>query len=65
MPKIKTIKSVFKRFKKTSSGKIKYKHANLRHILTKKNKKRKRKLRFKEMLSKNDIHKISLCIPYF
>ncbi len=48
MIKIKTIKSIKKRIKKTSSKKIKFKPGNLRHILTKKNKKRKRKLKKKK-----------------
>lgn len=65
MLKIKTIKSASKRFKKTSSGHIKYKNANLKHILTKKTTKRKRHLRLKKKLSKKDISKILLCIPYF
>jgi len=50
MPKLKTNKSVYKRFKKTSSGNYKHKQSHLRHILTKKTTKRKRHLRkFKEV----------------
>jgi large subunit ribosomal protein L35 len=45
MPKMKTRKSAAKRFSFTGSGKVKYKKQNLRHILTKKSPKRKRKLR--------------------
>jgi len=44
MPKVKTHKGASKRFKITGSGKVKYKKANLRHILTSKNSKRKRQL---------------------
>ena len=44
MPKIKTVRAAAKRFKKTASGGFKHKHANLRHILTKKSTKRKRNL---------------------
>lgn len=36
MPKIKTVRGAAKRFKKTGAGGFKRKHANLRHILTKK-----------------------------
>ncbi|SUX74054.1 50S ribosomal protein L35 [Citrobacter freundii] len=36
MPKIKTVRGAAKRFKKTGGGGFKRKHANLRHILTKK-----------------------------
>lgn len=45
MPKIKTVRGAAKRFKKTGGGGFKRKHANLRHILTKKSTKRKRHLR--------------------
>ena len=43
MPKLKTHKGAAKRFKKTGTGKVKRGHANLRHILTSKDKNRKRK----------------------
>ena len=42
MPKMKTNSSAKKRFTITGSGKIKRKHAFKNHILTKKEKKRKR-----------------------
>ena len=51
MPKIKTVRGAAKRFKKTGKGGFKHKHANLRHILTKKATKRKRHLRPKAMVS--------------
>lgn len=44
MPKVKTNSGAKKRFKVTASGKLKRKHAFKNHILTKKSKKRKRKL---------------------
>ncbi len=44
MPKMKTNSSAKKRFSITGSGKIKRKHAYKRHILTKKEKDRKRGL---------------------
>ena len=44
MPKVKTNSGAKKRFKVTSTGKLKRKHAFLNHILTKKSKKRKRAL---------------------
>ena len=44
MPKMKTKSGAKKRFQLTGSGKIKRKHAYKSHILTKKSKKRKRKL---------------------
>ena len=44
MPKMKTNRSAAKRFTKTGSGKFKRRRKNLRHILTKKSAKRKRRL---------------------
>jgi large subunit ribosomal protein L35 len=41
MPKMKTHSGAKKRFKVTGSGKIKRRRTGLRHILTKKSKKRK------------------------
>ncbi|CAL4318929.1 50S ribosomal protein L35 [Buchnera aphidicola] len=64
MPKIKTLKSAYKRFKKTSSGKFKRKQANLRHLLTKKGNNRKRKLRLKTLVSKRDLTCLKLFLPY-
>jgi large subunit ribosomal protein L35 len=45
MPKLKTKSGAAKRFKKLGRGGFKRGRANLRHILTKKNTKRKRHLR--------------------
>ncbi|WP_343128695.1 50S ribosomal protein L35 [Buchnera aphidicola (Kurisakia onigurumii)] len=64
MPKIKTLRSATKRFKKTASGLFKRKKANLRHILTKKNTKYKRSLRSKVVISKSDKKKLALFLPY-
>lgn len=44
MPKMKTKRAAAKRYTLTADGKVKYKKMNLRHILTKKSSKRKRKL---------------------
>ncbi len=44
MPKRKTKSAVKKRFKLTGSGKVKFKRAFGRHILTTKNSKRKRRI---------------------
>lgn len=64
MPKIKTVRSAAKRFKKTAKGGFKHKHANLRHILTKKSTKRKRHLRPKDSVSKGDLGLVDACMPY-
>lgn len=54
MPKMKTNSSAKKRFKLTASGKIKRKHAFMRHILTKKNKDQKRRLGHSTLVSSAD-----------
>ncbi|WP_225639173.1 50S ribosomal protein L35 [Candidatus Profftia sp. (ex Adelges kitamiensis)] len=64
MLKMKTVRGAAKRFKKTASGGFKYKHANLRHILTKKSTKRKRNLRPKGQISKGDIGLVVACLPH-
>ena len=45
MPKMKTHSGSKKRFRLTGKGKVKFKHSKMRHILTKKPQKLKRKLR--------------------
>jgi large subunit ribosomal protein L35 len=65
MPKMKTKKSAAKRFNFTATGKVKYKKMNLRHILTKKSKKRKRNLRHAGILSKVNVPAIrKQMLPY-
>jgi large subunit ribosomal protein L35 len=54
MPKVKTNSSAKKRFSLTGTGKIKRKHAYKRHILTKKEKDRKRGLAKSGLVSKAD-----------
>jgi large subunit ribosomal protein L35 len=64
MPKLKTHKGAAKRFKKTATGKVKRRHSHLRHILTSKPKKRKRKLGGHVLVSKADTPKVKRMIPY-
>ncbi|MBI4211471.1 MAG: 50S ribosomal protein L35 [Deltaproteobacteria bacterium] len=64
MPKLKTNKSVAKRFKLTGKGKIKRKRANLRHILTSKGTKRKRTLGQISYVSDADAPKVKRMLPY-
>lgn len=45
MPKMKTSSGARKRFKVTGTGELKRQRANRRHLLTSKNRKRKRNLR--------------------
>jgi large subunit ribosomal protein L35 len=64
MPKLKTHSGASKRFKKTASGKVKRGHSFLRHILTSKNKKRKRQLGSTTLVDPADAPKIKRMIPY-
>ena len=65
MPKMKTKKSAAKRYSFTGTGKVKYKKQNLRHILTKKSSKRKRKLRKSGFLSSDNVAVIKKrLLPY-
>jgi large subunit ribosomal protein L35 len=64
MPKMKTHSGAKKRFKKTASGKVKRGHAFMRHILTSKAKKTKRKLDLAGMVSDADEAKVKRMIPY-
>jgi large subunit ribosomal protein L35 len=52
--KRKTAKSAAKRFKVTATGKILRRHSHARHILTKKSRKRVRKLVDSALVSKAD-----------
>lgn len=54
MPKLKTRRAVAKRFKVTSSGKLKRSHAFAGHIFTKKTAKRKRNLRKSDIVHSSD-----------
>jgi len=64
MPKMKTHSGAAKRFHKTASGKIKRGQAKMRHILTSKDTKTKRKLGASAFVSDADYHKVSRMIPY-
>ncbi len=59
MPKMKTNKSVAKRFKVTGSGKVKRSRAFKSHILTKKSAKRKRRLRKADLCAPGDARRIA------
>lgn len=64
MPKLKTNRGAAKRFRVTGSGKIKRKRAFHSHILTKKDTKRKRRLRTTVMVSKADEKSIRQMLPH-
>ena len=63
MPKQKTRRAAAKRFKFTKTGKIKCKHAGMRHILSSKSKKRKRHLRKGGLVSKADVARVKSMLP--
>lgn len=64
MAKMKTRKCIAKRVRKTASGKLKRKKANLRHKLGKMSAKRKRKLGKATYVSKGDMKRIKDAIVY-
>lgn len=64
MPKMKTNRGAAKRFKVTGSGKIKRARGYLRHILTSKTRKQKRRLRKATTVAAVDARSIRALIPY-
>lgn len=64
MPKIKTKRSAAKRFTKTGSGKFSRRRKNLRHILTKKSAKRKRRLGQSATVDKTNEKAVRRMLPY-
>jgi large subunit ribosomal protein L35 len=58
MPKMKNRRAAQKRFTTTGSGKLKRGHANHSHILTKKTRKRKNKLKKADIVSSADFPRI-------
>ena len=64
MYKLKTSKSIKKRFKITSKGKILRHQSSRSHLLQKKSSKRKQKLRLVQVLSKSDSYVFQSKLPY-
>ena len=58
----KTRKSAAKRFKLTGTGKIMRRHSHARHILTKKPRKRTRKLVDAALVSKSDVMRVRMML---
>ncbi|PKO52076.1 MAG: 50S ribosomal protein L35, partial [Betaproteobacteria bacterium HGW-Betaproteobacteria-2] len=52
-----------KRFKFLGNGKVKRTHSHLRHILTKKTTKQKRKLRGTAIISSTDVKRVRAMMP--
>ena len=64
MPKIKTHRGAAKRFRKTAQGKFVRQHSFARHILTKKTRKRKRKLGQSDLVAPADRGRVLAMLPY-
>jgi large subunit ribosomal protein L35 len=64
MPKMKTHSGTKKRFKLTAKGKVKYKPAKMRHILSKKAQGMKRKAKKTGTLNETDARQIRALLPY-
>lgn len=63
MPKMKSNRGAAKRFRATGSGRIKRKRAFHSHILTKKDTKRKRRLRSGTLIAKADEKAVRRMLP--
>ena len=59
MPKMKTKRAAMKRFTRTGSGQLKRGRANHSHILTKKARKRKNKLKKGDLVSSADFRRVN------
>jgi large subunit ribosomal protein L35 len=64
MPKLKTRKAAFKRYKITGNDNFLRRHAFKGHLLMKKSNRRKRKLSQTICVSITDIKSIKLMLPY-
>jgi len=64
MPKTKTKRGAAKRFKFTASGKVKRSRAYLRHILTSKTRKQKRRLGKPAIVAAADEKSVRRMLPY-
>ena len=64
MPKLKTKRAAAKRFRKRAGGSVKRGQAFTRHILTKKNTKRKRHLRGTTGVAASDKAAVRTMLPY-
>jgi len=64
VPKLKTNRGAAKRFKKTSTGKLRRRKGGGSHILTKKSTKRKRNLRASTSVDKTNAKAVRRLIPY-
>ena len=64
MPKMKTHRGAAKRVTRTGGGKLRRNRAYKSHILTKKSRKRKRRLRKRDLIAKADVRRFKRMLPY-
>ena len=64
MPKMKSNRGAAKRFRKTANGKIRCDKPFASHILTKKNSKRKRRLRKNDIMPPSATKQVRKLLPY-
>ena len=64
MPKMKTHRGAKKRFKLSATGKVRFKHAHLRHCLEHKQKTTKKKLQKTGTMAPGDARKVKAMLPY-
>lgn len=64
MPKMKTNRAARKRFRLTGSGKVRRFKQGKSHILTKKSRKRKRRLRKGALVDASNMKQVSRLLPY-
>jgi large subunit ribosomal protein L35 len=64
MPKMKTKRAARKRFRYTGGGLVRCSRANGSHILTKKNRKRKRRLKQTTTVHKHCMKQVQRMLPY-
>ena len=64
MPKLKTRKAAFKRYKKTGANKFLRRHAYKGHLLMKKSNVQKRRLSQRVCVTPSDSKPIKLMLPY-
>ena len=63
MPKMKTNRGAAKRVRRTGKGKLRRMRAYKSHILTKKTRKRKRRLRSSTLVSRADARRLGRLLP--
>jgi len=64
MPKMKTNRAARKRFRYTGTGKVRRNKAHKSHILTKKSRKRKRRLRQSGIVDSANEKQVARLLPY-